>query len=58
MIDKFIFWFNQNRVMLGMIIGGVNILGGIISVFNGNTILAVLQFAISIFILLDIRNPK
>jgi hypothetical protein len=58
MIDKFVFWFNKNRIMLGMIVGGANILAGISSVLSGNTILAILQFAISIFILLDIRNPK
>jgi hypothetical protein len=58
MIDKFVFWFNKNRLMLGMIIGGINILGGIGSVLNGSTMLAVLQFTIAIFILLDIRGTK
>ena len=56
MINKFSAWFNRNKRTIGMVVAGCSILAGVSNIATDHTVLAVFNFVIAIFILVDLRN--
>lgn len=56
MINKFSAWFNRNKRVIGMVVAGCSILAGVSNIATNHTALAVFNFVIAIFILVDLKN--
>ena len=57
-MDKFLDWFGRNRITIGYVIGGLNVLNGIGTLLIGNFVTAVFWLVLGGAIILDAKYFK
>jgi hypothetical protein len=53
MLDKFVFWFTENRKKIGYTLGALNVLGGASLLASGNTSNGVIQLFVGSVLIFD-----
>ena len=53
MLDKFVFWFTENRKKIGYTLGALNVLGGASLLASGNTANGVTQLFVGSVLIFD-----
>jgi uncharacterized membrane protein HdeD (DUF308 family) len=53
MLEKIIFWLTENRKKIVYTLGGLNILGGLSLLANGNTTTGAIELFVGIFLVFD-----
>lgn len=53
MLEKFVFWFTENRKKIGYTLGALNILGGLSSLSIGNTTNGLILLFVGVVLVFD-----
>jgi hypothetical protein len=57
-MEKFMEWFGRNRITIGYVVGGVNVLNGVASVALGDTLSGVCFIVLGSAIIFDSKVFK